>query len=249
MLRRFLDARLGWLTLCSLAALTVLVGLGTWQLQRKAWKEGLVAAIAARSAAEPMSLDQALGAIERGDSAEYLRVRVRGGFQHVAERHVFSAGPQGPGWLIFTPMAVPAGGGTRLLLVNRGWVPDALKAPESRSAGQLTGEAAVVGLLRRSEEPGWFTPSADPRRNMWYLRDIDALMPQSQGGMGRLPFLLDAEAAPVNPGGWPRGGTTNLKLPNRHLEYALTWFGLAATLVGVYLAFAARRLRSPGDPG
>lgn len=248
MLRRFLDARLVWLTLCSLAAFAVLVGLGTWQLQRKAWKDGLVAAIAARSAAEPMSLDQALGLIGRGDSAEYLRVRVRGVFEHAAERHVFATGPQGPGWLVFTPMVVPVGGGTRLLLVNRGWVADVLKAPQTRPTGQVTAETDVVGLLRRSEEPGWFTPDADPGRNMWYLRDIDTLMPQSQGGMGRIPFILDAEAAPGNPGGWPRGGATNLKLPNRHLEYALTWFGLAATLVGVYLAFAARRLRGPNDP-
>jgi surfeit locus 1 family protein len=59
-----------------------------------------------------------------------------------------------------------------------------------------------------------------------------------------LPFAIDADARPEPPGGLPRGGVTRLELPNRHLEYALTWYGLAATLAGVYLAFAVSRLRS-----
>ena len=61
-----------------------------------------------------------------------------------------------------------------------------------------------------------------------------------------VPVFVDAEARPANPGGWPRGGTTVLKLPNRHLEYAVTWFGLAATLIGVFGAFAVARLRATG---
>ena len=60
-----------------------------------------------------------------------------------------------------------------------------------------------------------------------------------------LPFFVDAEAEPAPPGGWPRGGVTRLELPNRHLEYALTWYGLAAALVGVFLAFAAARWQQP----
>ena len=58
-----------------------------------------------------------------------------------------------------------------------------------------------------------------------------------------MPFTIDADARPEPPGGLPRGGVTRLDLPNRHLEYALTWYGLALTLIGVYAAFAASRLR------
>jgi surfeit locus 1 family protein len=66
---------------------------------------------------------------------------------------------------------------------------------------------------------------------------------------GRLvPFIVDAEAEPAPPGGFPKGGTTRLELPNRHLEYALTWYGLAAALVVIFAAFAITRWRRPGPP-
>ena len=63
-----------------------------------------------------------------------------------------------------------------------------------------------------------------------------------------VPFFVDADAEPANPGGFPRGGATRLVLPNRHLEYALTWYGLALTLIGVFTAFARGRLRSLRQP-
>ena len=56
-------------------------------------------------------------------------------------------------------------------------------------------------------------------------------------------YVIDAEAEPAAPGGWPKGGVTRLELPNRHLEYALTWYGLAGALVAVFIAFAATRWR------
>jgi surfeit locus 1 family protein len=58
------------------------------------------------------------------------------------------------------------------------------------------------------------------------------------------PFLIDADGSP-NPGGWPRGGQTPLTLPNNHLQYAVTWYGIALTLIGVFTAFAWRRLKGP----
>jgi surfeit locus 1 family protein len=60
------------------------------------------------------------------------------------------------------------------------------------------------------------------------------------------PFYVEADATP-NPGGWPRGGQTRLNLPNNHLQYALTWYGIALTLIGVFVAFAWPRLR-PSKP-
>jgi surfeit locus 1 family protein len=63
-----------------------------------------------------------------------------------------------------------------------------------------------------------------------------------------LPFMTEAERMNV-PGGWPRGGATYLDLPNRHLEYALTWFGLALALIGVFFVYARRRLREPRPDG
>lgn len=245
-------------TLLAIPALALLLGLGGWQLNRKAWKDALLADIAARASARPMPLDHAMGQLtathppaERPPVGEYTRVLAKGRFDHAQERYLFAPHAQlGPGYHVYTPMVVAHGDCSRILIVNRGFVPDALKAPDRRPAGQLgsgsTEPVEVVGLLRLSETPGSFTPSNDVQKNLWFWRD--------HGGMVRslsftpaacpVPFFLDAEAEPANPGGWPRGGTTNLNLPNRHLEYALTWFGLALTLIGVFAAFAMARLHA-----
>jgi surfeit locus 1 family protein len=91
-----------------------------------------------------------------------------------------------------------------------------------------------------------FIPANDAARNIWYWRDIDAMATAMGPDAGRVHrYIVDAEAIPPVPGGWPKGGVTRLELPNRHLEYALTWYGLAAALAGVFLAFAAGRWRQP----
>lgn len=256
MLQRLRSAGLLWPILMTLPALAVLIGLGTWQLQRKGWKDGLVAAIKERSVAAPVPLSGRVALL--GERAEYLRVRVSGRFLHGQERHRFI----GPGWHIITPLVTDDG---MIVLVNRGFVPDQLKTPDSRRPGQVSRKVEVIGLVRLPERPGAFTPRNDGARNMWFWRDVEAMAQcwnaaaeledcRALAGVKGLdglpkgyPFLIDAAAEPENPGGWPKGGTTNLAIANRHLEYALTWFGLAATLVGVFIVFAAGRVRSAGD--
>jgi surfeit locus 1 family protein len=237
-------ARLVWPTVCTLAALAVLIGLGTWQMQRKAWKQGLLDAIAQRVNAAPVSLDAAAHRWTTGEDLEYLRVTARGRYHHDKERLLYAPEKGGPGFHVFTPLETAAG---RYVFVNRGFVPDAQKDPAARTAGQPQGEVEVTGLLRRPAEQSWFVPANDPARNLWFWRDLDGM---AVSVLGReharaFPFFLDEQpresdtaAAP-----WPRPGVTRLDLPNRHLEYALTWYGLAGTLIAVYLAFAIGRLR------
>jgi surfeit locus 1 family protein len=127
-------------------------------------------------------------------------------------------------------------------------VPDARKDPATRPQGQLPGTVRITGLIREVPAPAMFTPANDAARNLWYWPDIaamtDAAYRDTPGAtMTALPFWIDADAQPEPPGGLPKGGATRLDLPNRHLEYALTWYGLALTLIGVYLAFAAGRLK------
>jgi len=99
--------------------------------------------------------------------------------------------------------------------------------------------------VRAPEARNAFTPADDPARNLWFARD-----PQAIARLHRLervaPFLIDADASPL-PGGWPRGGQTLLNLPNNHLQYAVTWFGIALTLIGVFAAFAWRRVTDPAS--
>ena len=108
----------------------------------------------------------------------------------------------------------------------------------------MPGTVRITGLIREVPAPGMFTPANDAARNLWYWPDIaamtDSAFRDAPGAtMTALPFWIDADAQPEPPGGLPKGGVTRLDLPNRHLEYAITWYGLALTLIGVYLAFAA----------
>lgn len=243
MLQRLRKARLIWPTLAALAGLAVLVGLGKWQIERKAWKEALIGKIAARVHAEPVPLPVTDGA-DAKDDLEYLHVRVRGRFHHDMERYLYAATAGNPGWHVYTPLELPS---RRIVWVNRGWVPDARKLPETRSEGQVQGDVEVRGLVRGEPKPGPFAAQNDPAHNIWYWPDLPSMTASAFAGapLGAdpLPQVIEVDAQPEPPGGLPRGGVTRLELPNRHLEYAITWYGLAAALGGVYLAFAISRLR------
>lgn len=252
MLLRLRAARLLWPTVMTLVSLVVLVSLGNWQMSRKAWKDALVQRIAARVQAEPVGLDAVKGGYtashpEGTEAAlEYTRLRVTGRFRHDREQFIYAPHPKlGPGYHVLTPLEI-AGREPQYLLVNRGYISEAVKDRAKRAAGLPAGETTVTGLVRLSGEKGGFTPPNEPEKHLWYWRDIPELaraaLPDKTAAV--LPFVLDAETEPANPGGWPKGGVTEVKLPNRHLEYALTWYGLAAALLAVYGVYAFGRLRS-----
>jgi surfeit locus 1 family protein len=241
MLHRLKAAKLIWPTLFALAGLTLLIGLGTWQVERKAWKEGLIAKIAARVHADPIPLAQAEQMRHDGADVEYMHVAARGRFRHDKERYLYAPATFGLGWHVYTPLELAP---SRFVWINRGFVPDAEKDPARRSAGQVEGEVEVRGLVRMPAAKGLFTPDNDPARNLWYWPDEAALQASAFGREATaLPVTVDADAEPAPLGGLPRGGVTRLALPNRHLEYAITWYGLAITLIAVYFAFAVSRLR------
>lgn len=236
-------------TILTIAALAVLIALGTWQLQRKAWKDGLIAQISARTTAPPIAFDDALARALKGEDLEYTRVSVTGRWVAGGEAHLWAPAVAGPGWHVYHPLATRAG---PTVIVNRGFVPDARRDPASRPEPEVAAEIMIVGLLRKSEIKAMFTPDNAPERNIWYWRDLDAmartLIPHSTTTLA--PFFLDAEkGSPASRLG-PQGGVTRLDVPNTHLQYAMTWYGLALTLVGVYTAFAWGRLqrRRETDP-
>jgi surfeit locus 1 family protein len=239
--------------LASLVALGIMISLGIWQLERKAWKEGLLAQIDARAHGAPTAaLPEAEWATWSAAGDEFRRIQLSGTFRHDLEiqlhglAHVRGSAVQG--YYVFTPLALESGAA---IIVNRGFVPTELRDPKTRAEGQVTGPASVTGLVRAPEPHGWFLPANDPGRNEWFVRSI-ADMAGAHGLARVAPFYVDADASP-NPGGWPRGGHTRLTLKNDHLGYALTWFGLAATLVGVFAVFAWHRLSGrelqPDDAG
>lgn len=231
--------------LFTLAGILILVGLGVWQLERLAWKEGLIATVAARVNAppQPAPAEPDWRSVNY-DADEYRHVTVSGRLHHDQEVQVYALvdtaadGSGGPGYWVLTPLVQPDGA---TIIINRGFVPLDRKAPSTRAEGQVEGPVTVTGLLRMPEQEGLFTPENDPAKGAWYTRDPDAVA-AAKGILRVAPFIIDADAAP-NPGGLPIGGLTRLTFPNRHLEYALTWFGLAATLAAVFAAFAFTWLR------
>lgn len=230
-----------WLSIAALASLSILVGLGAWQLQRKAWKDDLVATIQARMNDAPIGLEDVERLRQSGGDVAYRRIEVRGRFLHDKERYYYAPAPGLLGWHVYTPLETESG---RIVWVNRGFVPDHLKAPETRKDGQV-GTALVTGLVRLPGEAGAFTPENDPGKNIWYWRDLAGMHASAfaEGARPALAYFIDADSS-ANAGGWPKGGTTRVELPNRHLAYAMTWFGLALTLIGVFVAFLWARRRS-----
>ncbi|UMY19016.1 SURF1 family protein [Methylobacterium organophilum] len=228
--------------LATLVCLAILLGLGFWQLARKGEKEALIARIVERTRAAPVPPPPFEAWDAKAD--EFRHVAAEGVLLNDRETLVHGLAPGDTpgralqGYYVITPLQRADGS---VILVNRGIVPTELKNPEDRKAGQIAGETRVSGMLRASEPRGLFVPAPDPARGEWFNRDIAGIA--AARGLDRVaPYMIEADAT-ANPGGWPRGGQLRVDLPNNHLQYAFTWFGIAACLVGVFSVFAARRLK------
>ena len=229
-----------------LGAIVVLIALGLWQVARLNEKLAIVTQIEARAKLAPQSLPpRAQWSGLKADAYEYTVVTAEGVFDHPHEALIFRpdgaiAGREpGPGFEVVTPLKL-VGGGT--VLVSRGFTPDDHRNPATRAAGQIEGRTTVTGLMRGPEPRNAFTPTDDPVRNQWFTRDPAAIS-ASIGIADAAPFSIDADATP-NPGGLPKGGATVIDIPNNHLAYALTWFGLAGALAGVFGVYVASRVRA-----
>jgi surfeit locus 1 family protein len=217
-------------TLVTVIALAILMSLGMWQVQRLHWKLGLIAQVNRNLTLPPVSLDAALA---MGTAADYRHVALMGHFEHAREAYIYTVAEGGtPVYHVVTPFVTDRG---RVLLVDRGFVPEALRDPAKRLAGQVQGEQRIVGVWRTPDAPGLFTPPPDGIHRVWYSRDVKAISASDRVTL-TAPVIVEADSAP-NAGGWPKGGQTVVTFRNEHLQYAITWFGLAAGLIGVYVAF------------
>jgi surfeit locus 1 family protein len=221
-------------TALTLAMLALLLGLGSWQVQRLHWKEALIAERDGRLAARPVALPALSPATppEALDDLAFRRVAVRGRFLHQAELLLVAPALSGAaGYHVITPLERSDGG---VVLVSRGWIPYHLEAPESRAQGQVEGQVRIAGIARATSRQGLFVPDNSPETGLWYWRDLGGMA--AHLGLEAPPLLIEAGPAP-NPGGYPLGGQTRIELKNDHLGYAITWYALAAALVGVYLLY------------
>ncbi|WP_019515064.1 SURF1 family protein [Sphingomonas sp. Mn802worker] len=215
-------------------AIAVLIALGIWQVERRAWKLDLIARVEHRLAAAPVAAPGPARWTTIGKDDAYTRVALTGHYRAGADTYTQAATDLGAGYWVVTPFETDSGW---TVLVNRGFVP----ARERGRHPAATNEQHVTGLLRVSEPGGGFLRSNDVAADRWYSRDVAAIAAKRRL-RAVAPYFVDAD---VNGRGWPRTGMTVVRFPNNHLVYALTWFGLAA-LVAFLLARAIRGTQDEG---
>ena len=217
------------LTFACAILFAILCGLGVWQLERLQWKLALIAQVNSHMAAAPVPLETILAM--PGAQAQYRKVTLTGRFDHAREAYVFTTDGGAAVYHVLTPFITRAG----TLLVDRGEVPKEKLDPATRAQGNVAGEQTITGVWRLPDAPGYFTPPPDLAHRIWYSRDMGGIAAADRLHLVA-PELVEADAAP-NPGGWPRGGRTVVEFRNQHLSYAVTWFGLALGLLGIWFAY------------
>ncbi|WP_101674857.1 SURF1 family protein [Alloalcanivorax mobilis] len=225
-----------------LIAFAAFVALGTWQIERRAWKLDLIERVDQRVHADPVAAPGAArwpAVTAEGD--EYRHVRLSGRYLPGPNTLVQASTELGAGYWVLTPLS--RGDGS-VVLVNRGFVPQAQRTTaiaEPAPGGPVT----VTGLLRLSEPGGGFLRDNDPAAGRWYSRDVQAIA--RARGLGPVaPYFVDAGVAGGEPpAGAPVPGLTVVRFHNSHLVYTITWYALAAMTLGaaVLIARDERRRR------
>lgn len=223
-----------WATVATAIVLAVLLGLGTWQLDRREWKQQVLEMRAQRITAPTLALAD-IGDDGEPDLFEYRPIRLTGRFDGSRSLKLLSRTRAGRvGYHVVTPLA--ADGGVTVM-VDRGWVPvegkvDVLAAPP--------GLVSVEGYVRAFETPGPFTPDNNLETGDWFY--FDRVEMAAAAGLDTVaPFYVQQAPGAAPPGLYPAGDVPNIALRNSHLQYALTWYALAVALLVIYVVFHVKR--------
>lgn len=228
----------------TLVMVALCVGLGVWQLQRRAEKHALIAALTERLAAPSAALPQPpQWSALTPEHDEFRRVHFSATYDSRSDAMVYSSGSSvredvsGPGTWAFLPAQLPTG---ETVVINTGFVPNTMqdRAVEDRAVAPLhtNGPVTLTGYLRFPEAAGTLTPSENAAKRLWFTRDHLAMARALQWKQVA-PFYIDLET-PVPANVIPKPGPLTVHLKDDHLQYAITWFGLAAAVLiafGVWL--------------
>ncbi len=241
--------RLGWAfwTFVGLMSLLTILftALGIWQINRLAWKEGLIAEVSARLTQPPYDFP-APGHWSNDELAPfpYHPVRVSGHFLPEKTTFVFTSLADakgkysGPGYWVVTPLVADTGG---TVFVNRGFIPQEQRPAFAAGQKVPPGEQTVTGIAVEPAAAGPFTPAVDKTNFVAFQMDPTVLATLGDVEGPIFPLSIDAPAGP--PGALPQGGETVVDFPNNHLGYAFTWFGFAALTPCLLAFWVWRRIR------
>ncbi len=222
------SSRVRWMPFFVGPAFCILVGLGVWQLDRLSWKNTLIGDIQTRLASPPITLGTCLGGVAI-ELCNYRRITVAGKLMHeksvalLARTYKKRAGAN-----VLTPLSLGKQGA---ILINLGWVPQNYELRKLAKDFPVT----IEGIVRTTTESrGWFVPENNPVSGQWHWIDLSAL--SEEMGLVLLPIIIESKQG-EDPAVVPIGGQTRVNLPNDHLQYAVTWFGLAVVLLVSFLVY------------
>ena len=221
-----------WPSIFSFFVFVMLLSFGTWQVKRLYWKEALIERYLEQSQSNPVVNPSDL---KTNNINEFKSIQFKGNFLHENEIYITGKTYEGnAGFHVVTPLILDDG---RVILINRGWVSEDYRDPAKRAFSLIDGRVSVAGILRRPGVKGYFVPENDPQNGFWFT-----LVPSQINrhlGLGDTAidqFYADAlRTSDVVT--LPIAAKTKLNLRNAHLSYAITWYGIALSLIGVYLAF------------
>ena len=220
-----------WQTFFALPSLIVLLMLGFWQLDRLAWKTALIENFNARANAAAILPPDPSADLSQ---FEFQNLDLTGRFLHDKELYLTGRTYEGnAGFHVVTPFQTVAG---QLLLVNRGWVSEAYREPETRLFSVKEEQISLRAVLRLPQQKGYFVPENDPENGFWFtlkpeemaaFLELDEVVRTYYADQVRTSAVLTL----------PIAAETRIEVRNTHLNYALTWFGVALSLIGVYIAY------------
>lgn len=237
------------LGLIALVMISVLTSLGVWQLQRRVAKHTLITALTERLAAAPVPLPPpAQWNALKQDKDEFRRVTFAATYVTAPDAMVYSSGSavrtdvSGPGTWAFLPARLGSG---ETVVINAGFVQNTMqdRAQQDRALASLEARDNVemTGYLRFPEQAGALVPDPSLAKRLWFGRDTPA-MAHALGWGEIAPFYVDLES-PTPSSGVPKPGPLDVHLKDDHLQYAITWFGLALTVLGGFVTWVMQRRR------
>jgi len=213
----------------SLGGILTTLALGTWQIQRLIWKEGLIAATEQAATLDPLRELPTEGYKEK----QFHKVRVSGHYLDDPQFHIAARYHKSQlGYHVITPFKTSNG---TLVLVNRGWIPADQK---QQSFAPPAGSREITGIIRVGADRNPFTPASQPERNIWFGRDVELMAREAK--IDALPYMLDlVEQTPEKT--YPIAFDGSIKLRNDHLSYVIIWYSLAAGILVIALVYHRKK--------